>query len=269
MPEHHGSFAGSVPANYDRYLGPMFFEPYAADLAKRLDVGRDAAVLELAAGTGILTRQLLAHLSRHARLIATDPNEEMLAIAKRNTAEDARLEWRTADAAALPFDDRSFDAVVCQFGIMFFPDQPRALHEARRVLQANGQLLFNVWTSLTDNPIAAAAHEAVAGFFHTDPPQFFLTPFGMHDQAMVEGLLRDAGFSAIACETVDLPGTSPTAEAAAKGLVLGTPLIHAIEERGSIDPNVIVHAVATRLAHEGGSEPMTLPMRARIFSARA
>lgn len=267
MTHSNASFTGSIPEHYDQNLGPLFFEPYAKDLAKRLRLGRAAAVLEIAAGTGIVTAHLRDRLSPDARLVVTDLNPAMLDVARQKIPADDRLEWRPADAGALPFADGSFDAVVCQFGLMFFPDKPAALREIRRVLKPSGTVLFNVWGSLDDNPIGLAAHQVVLSFFLTDPPMFFTVPWGLHDEQLIRQLLKNAGYAHVASDTVDLVGTSESAEAAAKGLILGTPIFTAIQDRGTVDPVVITHALAARLASEGGSAPMQLPMRALVFTA--
>ncbi len=260
------AFSGMNPAIYDRQLGPMFFEPYARDLVRRLTVGASAAVLEIAAGTGIVTEHLRETLPTGVRLVVTDLNEAMLDLARQKIGPDSRIEWQKADACALPFADGSFDAVVCQFGLMFFPDKPAALRETHRVLKSSGMLLLNVWGSLADNPIASVAHEVAASFFPTDPPKFYTIPFGLHDEALLTRMMSEAGFSNVSCETVDFIGESESPESAAKGLVLGTPLVTAIQERGTINPTVIVHAVAARLTTEGGAAPMRLPMRALVLT---
>jgi ubiquinone/menaquinone biosynthesis C-methylase UbiE len=267
MTQPNTAFAGSIPANYHEGLGPMFFAPYAADLAGRLTLPAGATVVEVAAGTGIVTRRLLETMPRDARLIATDISEAMIAFAPSMVPADPRLEWRQADAVQLPFADSSADAIVCQFGLMFFPDKLAALREARRVLKPSGTLLFNVWGSLADNPIAEIAHAVGATFFHVNPPQFYLIPFGFHDRATIEALLAEAGFSATTCDIVDVTGESATAEQAARGLVFGSPFFNQIVERGTVPPDVIMHAVAARLSEEGGAAPMRLPMRALVFTA--
>ena len=189
------SFTGTVPATYDQNLGPMFFEPYARDLADRLTIPRGGSVLEIAAGTGIVTKHLRGRLPSDARLVVTDLNDAMLEIARGKLAADDRLEWRTADAGVLPFAEATFDVAVCQFGLMFFPDKRAALGEMHRVLKPSGTWLFNVWGSLADNPIASLAHEVIASFFPTDPPQFYTIPFGLHDEQQLRQMLEDAGFS--------------------------------------------------------------------------
>lgn len=223
-------------------------------------------MLEIAAGTGLVTKHLLVRLPTDARLIATDLNEAMIEVGKTKIAPDPRLEWKIADAGALPFPDQMFDAAVCQFGLMFFPDKVGALREARRVLKPRGSLILNVWGSLAENPIGRIAHETIGSFFPLDPPQFYITPFGL-DHGAVERTF-EAGFDAVTSATVDTVGESVTAEMAAKGLVFGSPVLLAIQERRTVAPEVIMHAIAARLAKEGGAAPMQLPMRARVFTAR-
>src|SRR5437870_8618861 len=125
-------FAGSIPKLYDTYLVPLIFEPYAVDLVNRLASRSLTRVLEIAAGTGVVTRALASVLPESVAIVATDLNQAMLAQASA-TGTKRPVEWRQADAMQLPFEDRIFDAVVCQFGVMFFPEKPKAFSEARRV----------------------------------------------------------------------------------------------------------------------------------------
>jgi ubiquinone/menaquinone biosynthesis C-methylase UbiE len=162
-------FAGSIPEIYDRYLGPLIFEPYAADLGKRVATLHPKRVLETAAGTGIVTRELARELGRDAALLATDLNQAMLDVAKSKLA-GANVEFRQADALALGFESDMFDAVICQFGAMFFPDKVKAYREAWRVLKPGGRFVFNVWDRIERNELAEAASDAVARCFPSDPP---------------------------------------------------------------------------------------------------
>jgi ubiquinone/menaquinone biosynthesis C-methylase UbiE len=173
MPAAKIAFSESVPENYDRYLGPMFFEPYAADIASRLEVRSGIRVLEIACGTGIVTRRLRERIPADGRLVATDLSPGMLARARANLAANAAIEWKEADAMALPFADASFDAVVCQFGLMFVPDKLGALREARRVLAPGGHLLCNVWDSLAENEYANIGHTVALTMFESYPTRFY------------------------------------------------------------------------------------------------
>src|SRR5947208_1317678 len=121
MLESDKLFAGSIPENYDRYMVPLIFEPYAVDLARRVGELAPGAVLEVAAGTGVVTRVLAPKLPDGARYVVTDLNQAMLDYAESQQGPDGRIEWRQADAMALPFEDGAFEVVCCQFGAMFFP----------------------------------------------------------------------------------------------------------------------------------------------------
>jgi ubiquinone/menaquinone biosynthesis C-methylase UbiE len=255
-----------VPENYDRYLGPMFFEPYAEDLAARVRLTDNMRVLEVACGTGIVTRRLRERIPAGSKLVASDLSEPMLAYARGKLGPELDVEWRQADAAALPFDDASFDVVVCQFGLMFVPDKAAALREAHRVLVPGGQLLANVWDSLANNEFAELAHTTVMSFFPADPPRFYETPFGFSDVQAIQTLLEDAGFKEVTVRPVDLPCVSPSASAAAKGLVQGAPLTIQITERKG-DTEAITAAVAEALRARFGDAPARGRMRALICQA--
>jgi SAM-dependent methyltransferase len=181
MPESDKVFAGSIPALYDTYLVPLIFEPYAADLAKRLSSRPLSRVLEVAAGTGVVTRAMVSALPETVSIVATDLNQAML---DRAAAVGTKrpVEWRQADAMQLPFPDGAFDAVLCQFGVMFFPEKSKAFAEARRVLRPGGVYLFNVWDRIEENEFADTVTSALQTLFPSDPPRFMVrTPHGYHD----------------------------------------------------------------------------------------
>ncbi|MGH8583795.1 MAG: class I SAM-dependent methyltransferase [Gammaproteobacteria bacterium] len=224
-------------------------------------------VLEIACGTGILTQQLRAFLSPAVRLVATDLNEPMIDYARSKLTGVEPIDWRPADAAALPFPPASFAAVACQFGLMFVPDKQAALREARRVLAEGGLLAFNVWDSFEHNPFGRIAHETIGGFFPADPPNFYQVPFGFHDPDILRSLLDTNGFGQVELEWVTLEARSPSAKSFAVGLVKGNPVSIAIQERGvPLDP--IVEAVATALTRVGG-DAFRSTMRALVVTARA
>src|SRR2546430_848866 len=176
MPDNNAAFTGSIPENYDRYLGPVLFEPYAADLVARIDLPAGASVLELACGTGIVTRRLRDRLGPRARLVATDLNAAMLKRGAKKFQPEEMIEWKEVDATDLEFPDEVFDSVVCQFGLMFFPNKSRAIGEAHRVLKRGGQLLFSVWDELERNDLPRVARAVVTGFFEDNPPDFYDVP---------------------------------------------------------------------------------------------
>src|SRR5487761_2121784 len=174
-------FAGSIPQLYERYLVPLIFEPYAADLAARVALREPTSVLEIAAGTGVVTRRLASTLAPAATIVATDLNQAMLDQAA-SMGMSRPVEWRQADATQLPFTDESFDVVVCQFGVMFFPDKPRAFSEARRVLRPGGAFIFNVWDRIDQNEFAHTVTLALEPLYPLDPPRFLArVPHGHSD----------------------------------------------------------------------------------------
>ena len=261
------AFTGSVPALYHRCLGPLLFVPYAEEVARRVAALRPARILETAAGTGIVTEAIAAALP-DAEIEATDLNQAMLDVAAARIASP-KVRFRAADAQALPYPDGAFDAVVCQFGAMFFPDRVGAYREARRVLAPGGTFLFNVWDSLDRNPASAAVAAAVAGVFPDDPPTFLnRVPFGYHDRARVEADLRAAGFTRIASDTVGKRGTIGSAEEAATGLCRGSPLGAEIEARDPARAEAASQAAAAALMKLGAPGSAT-PLSAHFFAARA
>lgn len=226
-------FAGSIPKLYESLLVPLIFEPYAADLAERMrSVGVVARLLEVAAGTGVVTRALASALDRRASIVATDLNQAMLDQASA-IGTVRPVEWRQADAMALPFRDGEFDAVVCQFGAMFFPQKCRAFAEARRVLRPGGVFAFNVWDRIEENEFAEAVTAALATVFPDDPPRFLArTPHGHHDIETLERDLAVAGFQRPArVATVAHRSRATSARIPAMAYCQGTPLRNEIEAR--------------------------------------
>jgi ubiquinone/menaquinone biosynthesis C-methylase UbiE len=267
MQEANATFDGLIPEIYDRHLGSVLFQPYAADLARRLKARGPKDVLEVACGTGIVTRALLEGLGPRVRLVATDLNEPMLQYARSKAAAAPGLTWRQADATELPFPDASFDAVACQFGIMFVPDKLAAMKEARRVLRPGGVFAFNVWDRIEENDLGRAAHETIARFFPFDPPTFYTVPFGFHDPVEIRSMLGQAGFAEVEIETVAKESNSQSAEHAAIGLVRGNPVINAIQERGGVEVVTVVAAVAEALRARHGDSPLKAKMRALVVTA--
>lgn len=260
------AFSGSIPELYDRHLGPVLFEPYAVDLARRLPPGA-ARVLEIAAGTGRLTRQLLRTLPAAGALLATDLNEPMLARAAQLIA-DPRVTWRAADAQALPLGDGEFDAVVCQFGLMFAPDKPLALREMRRVLRKGGRLLLNTWDHLDRNEATKVLQDLALAAFPSDPPQFMQIPFSLPDREAVRALVADAGFTDVEVENVQCTAHSESAAHLATGMVRGNPLWNQLVERG-VDAPAFEREVAAALAARFGDRPCSSPLSAHVVTASA
>jgi ubiquinone/menaquinone biosynthesis C-methylase UbiE len=260
-------FSGSIPSIYDNYLGPLIFEPYAQDLANRLSALNAERVLETAAGTGIVTRALMRALSANVSIVATDLNQPMLDHAAAQLSSN-RVSWQKADAQALPFPDRSFDAVVCQFGAMFFPDKQKAYSEARRVLKPGGRFIFNVWDRIEYNEFANLVTAAAAEMFPDDPPRFLArTPHGYHDKQAVIAEVRNAGFVDIAVETLTRRSVAPTCRDPAIGYCQGTPLRNEIESRDANRLIEATEAAAGRISAQFGNGPVDGMIQAHVVTA--
>lgn len=260
-------FAGSIPRLYDEYLVPLIFEPYAADLADRLSSRSPSGVLEIAAGTGAVTRALAAALPESVPIVATDLNQAMLDHASAVGTKRA-VEWRRADAMQLPFPDGAFEAVVCQFGAMFFPEKSKAFSEARRVLKPGGVFIFNVWDQISENEFADAITSALESAFPDDPPRFLArTPHGYHDRRVIERDLAGGGFSAAPrIETVAARSRAASARIPAVGYCQGTPLRGEIEARDASRLGEATDIAAEAIAERFGRGAVEGKIQAHVVS---
>ncbi len=267
MAESDSVFAASIPKFYDKYLVPLIFEPYALDLADRVSSRRPSAVLEIAAGTGVLTRQLANALPSTVLIAATDLNQQMIDHATA-IGTSRPVSWRQADALRLPFPDEAFDLVVCQFGVMFFPDKRTAFSEARRVLRPGGALLFNVWDQIEQNEFADTITKALQELFPSDPPQFLArVPHGYFDQLQIASDLDGGGFSPTP-EVVTLArqsrADSPRVPAVA--YCQGTPLRNEIESRSGLRLAEATRVGTAAIAERFGSGTVDGKIQAHIIT---
>jgi ubiquinone/menaquinone biosynthesis C-methylase UbiE len=261
-------FAGSIPEIYERLLVPLNFEPYALDLANRLAKAEPTDVLETAAGTGVLTRAMAARLGAHARIVATDLNQAMLDHAQTRLSQRDRVEWKQADALALPFADQSFDAVACQFGAMFFPDMLQGFKEAFRVLRPGGHYFLSVWDKISENEFSDVVTEALATVFPQDPPQFLArTPHGHHDVQPIRRDLEAAGFKSVSSEAVDRKSRASSARDVAIAYCQGTPLQNEIVARDASKLEEATQKAAEALARRFGAGPIEGRIRALVITA--
>lgn len=267
MTENSVAFVGAIPHHYDRGLGPVIFVDYAAEMARRAAALKPSRVLETAAGTGIVTRALRDHLPAETRLTATDLTAPMLTVAQTKFRAEERVDFQTADALALPFEDAAFDAVVCQFGVMFYPDKDLGYREAKRVLAPGGTYLFSVWDTHRYNTFARLVHEALGRAFPADPPQFMRLPFFYAFEPIKESLV-DAGFADITASVVRFDKTIPSLDRFAQGAVYGSPVIDQIRARGGVDPEAFKAELIRDFAREFGDDPARMPLQAMFFSAR-
>ena len=264
MAQNDTVFAGSIPQFYDQKLGEVFFAPYAADIAMRVKSRAPGRLLEIAAGTGIVTKQLAAELGPNVEIVATDLNQPMLDYATTKPGLQ-RVTWQQADALALPFPDGSFDAVVCQFGVMFFPDRIKAYREARRVLKPGGRFVFNVWDRIETNPAMAAAVEGLARRYPEQKSWFVeRTPCGYHDPAVISADLKTAGFTEVQIHTVKRSGKLTTALDVAIGLCQGSPMRGEIEALDKDGLDAATRAAAEVIAMRCGPGPTTTPLQAVV-----
>ncbi len=263
MNTNPAAFTGSIPENYERYMGPLLFEPYALDLAERINVFGIDSVLEIACGTGRVTKYLRKLFPNRTEIIATDLNDAMLVVAKKTISEEG-IAFQIADAMELPFEDDCFDLVVCQFGFMFFPDKPKAFSEVYRVLQPDGCLLFNTWDRLENNRLVNTANSIVTKFFDNDPPAFYKTPFSMYDENAIRTLMQDAGFRNIEITKVTKEGVSPTAEDAVKGLISGNPIHKEITDKDPASLEKISKELESEIIKHFGNKPVVTELNAIV-----
>jgi SAM-dependent methyltransferase len=252
-----------MPQAYDRWLAPALFRPFAIDLARRAARFAPRRVLELAAGTGVLTRELVTAVPS-ARVTATDLNAAMVEFGSRRVP---RAAWRQADALRLPFEDQEFDLIACQFGVMFFPDRAAAFREMRRVLAPEGRLLFSTWDAVETHGFAAALVAGLAHVFPDDPPAFVAAvPHGYADLDQVAADLAAGGLECASVTSLTLDGHADSAADVAAGFCAGTPLRSAIEARGDLAASTAI--VADQMTTRLGAGPVTATMTAHIIEVR-
>jgi ubiquinone/menaquinone biosynthesis C-methylase UbiE len=268
MADIRANYGGTIPEYYDSCLGPAWFDAFGADLAQRLPARLAGDVLEIACGTGLVTRRLRERIDSAHRLVASDISKGMLEYARNKLNDYEGIEWREADAASLPFGAGEFSAVVCAFGVMFVPDKRAAFAEVRRVLKSGGSFLFNVWDRLEENPAAAINAQVIDELFPGDSEVQLRTPFEMHDPGPIQRLLHETGFRAERIEKKRIQVGGVSARTIALGQIRGTPRSLLLEKRGaSLDE--VVEKVAAGLARVGGADPWTGTANAVVVEARA
>ena len=268
-PDTDKIFSGSIPKLYETYLVPLIFEPYAADLVNRLSSMPLTNVLEIAAGTGVVTRALASRLPASVSIVATDLNQAMIDQAI-SIGTKRPVEWRQADAMQLPFDDQIFDAVVCQFGVMFFPDKSKAFSEARRVLKPGGIFIFSVWDRVAENEFADVVEGSLESIFSEDPPRFMSrTPYGYHDYHLIERDLVDGGFnSPPLIETVTARSQASSPQIPALAYCQGTPLKNEIEARDVSRLGEATDIAAEAISQRFGPDAIDGKIQAHIITIK-
>jgi len=258
-------FTGSIPELYETHLVPLLFEPYAADLANRVASRALACVLEIAAGTGVVTRGLVSALPEEVAIVATDLSQAMLDKAEA-IGTQRPVDWCQADAMQLPFPDHVFDAVVCQFGVMFFPDKAKAFAEARRVLKPGGAFVFNVWDRIEENEFANTVVTAIGPMFPSNPPQFVVrTPHGYFDLRTIHQDLANGGFTVPPqISTVTKYSRAKSARIPAIAFCQGTPMRNEIEARDASRLGDATNIATDAIARKFGQGPVEGKMQAHV-----
>lgn len=262
------NFIGPIPLLYEEYLVPLIFEVYAERMAVLVAEFHPQSVLEIAAGTGVATQATLQILDTDFTLTATDLNQDMLDQAQMK-CQDARVNWQQADALNLPYEDNSFDLVMCQFGVMFFPDRVKAYREAARVLKPGGKFIFSVWDKLNHNELAKIVTQSLAYLFPNNPPSFLArVPYAYAGQNVISEELERAGFSKDTdfwLEKASSTAASPNIPAIA--YCQGTPLRLEIEKLGSVSLGQATDFVAARIAKKLGKGVIESPVQAYLVCA--
>jgi SAM-dependent methyltransferase len=296
MAEASALFGGEISRRYEDYLGEFIFEPFAVDLAARIDWTGVGRVLELACGSGRLTARIVEQAPADVAIMATDISDDMLRVAGDRVSDDrvtsdrvtgdrvsddratadrvtgdrvtgGRITWRVADMLALPFDSASFDLVVCQFGIMIVPDVPLALAEIFRVLRIGGRVVFSAWTDLAYNRLWALGDDVLLESIGKSPMTADPGPFALGDEVFVTGLLESAGFTGVSVAEVVVTGESPSVEKAAFGFIYGLPVGSFVQKENAGALPVILRTLEERLVAELGDQPLRVPQKALVYSA--
>ena len=235
-----GAFQGSHVDFYDRFLVPLMVSPYATLAAQKIGALGPQSVLELAAGSGVLTVELARVLPATTTITATDLNQPMIDHAKIKPGVE-RVHWQQADAMKLPFQEASFDVVVSQFGVMFFPDKAESFREVRRVLKPGGKYVFVVWDDwrlAPDAPLAIAV-DVVGRLLPCDPAMLINPPY--FDERTIRSDLQAANLKNVEIERVALPSMAASARDAAYAVVSAS-LIRVVI--GQTDPTRMDEAAA-------------------------
>jgi ubiquinone/menaquinone biosynthesis C-methylase UbiE len=266
MSDTHRAFTGSVPEFYQRSLVPMIFEPHARVLAATLANLMSGRVLELAAGTGAVTRALVDILRADVAITATDLNEAMLTEAKSQPGAE-RVTWQAADAMSLPFPDGHFHAVVCGFGVMFFPDKQAAFKETLRVLAPGSLFVFTAWDRMELSVLNDTARQVIAEMFPSNPPQRHMIPFSYCDQDVIRSDLEAAGFIDVSIDAVAGRSRANSAHEAADGYFRGTNGSNEMQARGEGLLEKGIAATAAALTAKHGDGPLAMPNQALLVTA--
>ena len=260
------TFSGSIPKIYDEILGPAYFVPYAIETAKRAAAFHPKTILEVACGTGIVTKELCKSI-REGIITATDISADMLSVAKEKLSSEKNIIWKEANAMELPFADEKFDLVVCQFGAKFFQDKQKAFSEMHRVLKKSGKFIFSTWDKLSNNPVANAGRQILLDFFEGNPPPNLKTAFSMSDENEIKALLQSTSFTSVNFEIIYLPCIAESAELLAFAQVDGSIISNLIREKDENAVPVLRNKIAESISGKFGNNPVKGTMQAIVVTA--
>jgi ubiquinone/menaquinone biosynthesis C-methylase UbiE len=260
-------YSSTAAQHYEKYSGPVFFEPYALEVANRIDTSSVKVALEIACGTGRVTRHLRSVIAPEAKLIATDLSPDMLEVAKE-ALQGLPIEWQVADAQELAFESHSIDLIVCCFGYMFVPEKIKAFNEAYRVLRQGGTLLFTTWDRLELNGATHIHRQVIKKFLGGALPDSYKTAFSMNNEDEINSWLTQAGFTGIKIERVDKTAVSQSAKQVAEGLACGGSIFDDIFKQNPEWLPQIQSEIENILIEKYGDAPMKSPMSALISSAK-
>jgi ubiquinone/menaquinone biosynthesis C-methylase UbiE len=193
--------------DYETRMVPALFRPWAVRLVEAADVRAGQHILDVACGTGVVARTVAARLGANATIAAIDRSPRMLAVAREVAGrEQASVDWREARAEQLPFADRDFDRVLCQFALVYFDDRAKALAECARVLRPGGMLALSVWQSLDRHPFYRTLNDAIQR--HAGKPALERA-FALGDAAELRALIAGAGYAAVDIDSISLDARFP------------------------------------------------------------
>ncbi|MBT3240914.1 MAG: methyltransferase domain-containing protein [Chloroflexi bacterium] len=261
------AFTGTIPEYYDKYFVPIIFEEYAENLAGRVSIPDGGNVLEIAAGTGVATKHLRDKLSPNVQLVITDINPSMLEKAKSKFSDDENMIFQKEDASNLSFADNSFDTIISQFSMMFFPDKLSSLIEAKRVLKLGGKYIFNIWDSFEHNHVAETIHETVLRLSPNNPIKFFDVPYSYYQIDEIKRILYEAGFGDITISVLPRVSKAPDAKTVAKAFIEGSPVSLQIIDYEGLELADAVNKVERAISKKYGTGEIEGKMQAIVFEA--
>ena len=258
--------SGTAAQKYERYVA-SFFAPWAADLVQRAGLGPGWQVLDVACGTGVATRAAGPLIGTAGSIIGSDLNNDMLAEAAVHPVEGAPVQWRQADATDLPFDDASFDAVLCQQGLQFVPDKAAAVAQMHRVLRPGGVAAVSVWRLPEYNPYIAALADGLTRHLSAEAGASMLVPCGLGDSDEFTALFELAEFSSVQVEAVVIVRDPIDALEAIEGNLAALPMAEQVHAMQDADRVAMLDYIVARLDGYIADGILRAPMTSHIAIA--